>query len=76
LWFLVAHAKPAVLEKIVESVALAGQSEQDVPLLILALGQCRGSRTCEAKVSAALRRLSGLALAEGTSAKSWEEHWH
>jgi hypothetical protein len=64
------------MAQLVDSIAALGQPETDIPLLILALGRCQDSRACEADVSAALRKLSGLDLADGTSVKSWQEHWH
>ncbi len=57
---LVAHGKPAMIARFAPSIAAFGQPATDVPLLILALGRCRGSGACEADVNAALRQLSGL----------------
>jgi hypothetical protein len=76
LQHVIAHGHPSTITRLARSMADHDRPETDVPLLILALGQCQGSSSCKAEVSAALRKVSGLDLADGTSAKSWQEHWH
>jgi hypothetical protein len=76
LQYLITHGKPSTITRLASKLAALNRPEMDVPVLILSLGQCRGDRDCEKDVSAALRKLTGLDLEDGTSAKSWQEHWH
>jgi hypothetical protein len=76
LQHLITHGKPSTIAQLASKLAALNRPETDVPVLILSLGQCRGYGDCEKDVSAALRKLTGLDLEDGTSAKSWQERWH
>lgn len=67
---LVEKGEPELVAKVAERLAVIGEPQIDVPLLLNALSSKDSSR-----VENALRRLSGLELPEGTATKIWRKEW-
>ncbi|MBW1692738.1 MAG: hypothetical protein JRJ41_01005 [Deltaproteobacteria bacterium] len=67
---IVEKGSPPLIVQAAERLAVIGEPQVDVPLLLNAL-----SSTDSAKVESALRLLSGLELPENTAVKIWREEW-
>jgi hypothetical protein len=61
-----------------EALVDFGEARTDVPLLVAALASARSGRAADTyakQVEETLRNLTGLELAEGTPAETWQSEW-
>lgn len=74
---MVEKGSPGLIVQAAERLAVIGERQVDVPLLLDALTsmRSRGDTTGSEKVENALRRLSGLEIPENTAVKTWREAW-
>ncbi len=57
-----------------EVIAMFGQPDIDMPLLLNAMAKCKDDK-CRNKLASALRKLSGIDLPDDTSPKVWRKTW-
>ncbi len=76
---LIRQGSPAIAADVAKPLAETGTATEDVPLLIDALANCRARSTPSEqdalKVETALRSMTGLSLATGTSVEEWRNRW-